>query len=172
LALCLAGMARAEMESSEYLPRGALDAWERQALSVHIEAERQREAEAEARREDETRAELARLAAAAARRPVAERLLEARCGGCHAHDVLAAQRHTWLGWHFTLARMRWWNGAEMDLQEMRVLADHLAERQPASGLVRVLEYALPATAVAAAGLAWRKRWVKRQLFSARTGQNQ
>jgi hypothetical protein len=142
LILCLAGPAMAEMEGSEYLPGGALDARERQALAARIAEEQRREAEAAARREDDIRAEQARLAAVAARRPLPERLLEARCGNCHALDVLAAQRHTWLGWHFTLARMRWWNGAEMDFQDMRVLADHLAQRQPARGTRRILEHAV------------------------------
>jgi hypothetical protein len=45
------------------------------------------------------------------------RLLEARRTKCHTLEQVVAARHTPIGWWFTVARMRWWNGAAMTGEE-------------------------------------------------------
>lgn len=140
LILLLAAPAVAEMQGGEYLPDKTLDSRERDALRERIEEERNREAERARQREAATLAEQARQAEARARRPLAERLFEERCGLCHAPEQLAHIRHTRLGWQMVIARMRWLNGAPLTLAEGNLLASYLAQRQGAQGVAAVLEW--------------------------------
>ncbi len=159
LLLGIAIPAWAEMEGDTYVPDGVLDARSRESMRARIQAEQAAEAERERLRQAEWRAEQARIAAEAARRPYPERLFEARCGLCHAPEQLAPYRHTWLGWQAVIARMRWLNGAPLSLSEGNVLARYLAERQGARGVAAMLEWAgLLGAALAlvlAPWLAWR-----------------
>ncbi len=163
LLLGIALPAWAEMEGDAYVPDGVLDTRSRESVRARIQAEQAAEAERERLRQAEWRAEQARIAAEAARRPYPERLFEARCGLCHAPEQLAPYRHTWLGWQAVIARMRWLNGAPLSLSEGNVLARHLAERQGARGFAAALEWLLLAAAILALVLApwlgW--RWLRR-----------
>jgi len=60
---------------------------------------------------------------------------------------VAAARHTPIGWWFTVARMRWWNGAAMTGEEAALLVAHLAASQQARGGARVAEYGLAVLAL-------------------------
>ena len=94
-----------------------------------------------------------------ARRPYPERLMESRCGACHAPDALSGAGHSWPGWYLTIARMRVLNGAPIAPAEARVLATHLATNQPASRVRALLEYAgilLLSVLPGAAWWGWRK----------------
>jgi hypothetical protein len=165
LALLLpASVALAEMASEEYASEHALSSpAERERARARIEAERQEETRREAARQSEAEAARTRAEAERARRPYAERLLEARCGSCHALDALANTRHTLLGWHLTIARMRWWNGASMSQSEALTLAAHLAERQPSRGGARVVEMLVLALPLVLVGgfLWWRRKRLSR-----------
>lgn len=157
--LLQAPLALAEMDSADYASGRALSSpAERERARAQIEAERRAEIERKAATQAEAEAARMRSEAKRTSRPHAERLLEARCGACHAPDALADSRHTLLGWHLTIARMRAWNGAAMSHAEALTLAAHLSERQPARGGKRVLEVSAFALApIIAGGLWWRRR---------------
>jgi hypothetical protein len=137
----------AELGSDEYGGRGSsLSEEQRARLRAEIEADRQREVEralaleraqaaAEARRQ-------AALAEARARLPPAAVLAETHCTACHAPEVLAAARHTWLGWHLTALRMRYLNGARIPFRDLGAIAAHLSRTQGASTLRALVEYGL------------------------------
>lgn len=164
MAWCFTLEAQAEMDASEYETRKALASpAERERVLGDIEAERQAEAQRAAAKLAEEKAAQARIDAARANRPYPERLLESRCGTCHAMDRLSQARHTLPGWHFTIARMRWWNGAPISLTESGVLADYLATRQPAMGFGILIEYAalLSPLALGAGWVWWRLKHKKK-----------
>jgi hypothetical protein len=139
--------ARAELDAGDYAVGATTTSEERARLLEAIAAER----EAEAAREEALQAAEAearqRAAEAEARRPPEERLLEARCTKCHTLEQVSAARHTPIGWWFTVARMRWWNGAAMTGDEAAVLTAHLAQSQPARGGARLAEYGVAVLAV-------------------------
>jgi cytochrome c5 len=133
----------AEMDSADYASGQALSSpAERERAGAHIEAQRRAEIERKAAAQAEAEAARMRIEAERARRPYAERLLEARCGACHAPDSLADTRHTRPGWYLTVARMRFLNGAAISHDEAMALTAHLAREQPASRGGALLEYAL------------------------------
>lgn len=156
--------ARAEMSGAEYVPDGVLATpAERQRAREHIEAERVAEAARATAREAEADAERARQIAAYARLPAGERLTAEHCGACHALDSLASIHHTLPGWHLVIARMRYWNGADIPYREARLIAAHLAARQPARGVRRVVEaLALSGPLWLAAGVVWWRRKTARK----------
>jgi hypothetical protein len=153
LALWSAG-APAELSSEDY-GAGTLtrsDA-ELAQLRAEIEAARQREVElamAQARAQAAEQGRLqAAVAAARARLPPGMVLAETHCGTCHAADVLAAVRHTRLGWHLTVLRMRHLNGAEIPAGDLGTIAEYLAQTQGASLAQALLEYGLAVAGVLA-----------------------
>ena len=123
----------------------------------------QRQAEDEARRDAAAQAE-------AARRPCAERLLQARCTVCHAADNYLHQRHTSFGWHVVIGRMRHLNRAPVSWDEQSVLATELARIRPALPLGAAAEYGAGLAALAAPlALGWGlNRW-RRASSAARKG---
>lgn len=70
------------------------------------------------------------LAAAA---QVPDELLTRKCTTCHTTTRWEAGRHTWIGWWWLTARMRWINGAALDWSEHVEVVDRLAARYPARG---------------------------------------
>lgn len=137
------------MSASEYQTGSRrLSPAERAREVQRIEQEREREAQ----REREQLAEQARLlreaAEAQARRPLGERLIEARCGPCHDVAHLRAQRHGWLGWWAVVARMQWLNGARFDRGESGAIVTHLARTQRAHWSREALEWGVAVAALA------------------------
>ncbi len=98
-------------------------------------AEQRRLAQAAARLAEE---ELRRRAAM----PLGARLVEDRCTLCHPPEVVAAVRHAWPGWAFTVARMRYWHGAPLAADELAPVIGHLASTQPTDRASTAVEYAL------------------------------
>lgn len=147
---------QAELGGEDYRPRGTIqDEAERARVRAEIEAERRREAErAEQDARERTQAQAqhqAALAAEAARKPAGARLAELHCQTCHAPEVIAAVRHTRLGWHLTVLRMRAINGARIPPQEARTIAQHLSTTQGAGPRLAVIEYGLALTALGLLG---------------------
>ena len=167
LALWSAG-APAELSSEDYgagtVTRSDAELAE---LRAEIEAARQREVElalAQAREQAAEQERLqATLAAARARLPPGALLAQTHCWNCHAPDVLATARHTWLGWHLTVLRMRYLNGAQIPARDLGTIVEHLTRTQGASLPQAALEYGLAALVVLATwalvrrGLRWRRR---------------
>jgi hypothetical protein len=60
-------------------------------------------------------------------------LLIHKCTTCHTATRLDASRHTWVGWWWVTARMRWINGAALGWAEHAEVVDRLARRYPARG---------------------------------------
>jgi hypothetical protein len=144
----MVGSARAELDASDYAVGATRGPDERERLQRAIAAEREADAaRAKAREAAEAQARR-RAAAAEALRPREERLVEALCTKCHTLEQVAAARHTPIGWWFTVARMRWWNGAAMTGEEAELLVAHLAQSQPARGGDRLAEHGLAILAVA------------------------
>lgn len=148
LALGLWGLqGQAELGSDDYLPSGpVLDAAERAQMQVEIEADRRREAaRAEQAARERAAAQVLRqaeLAAAAERKPEGERLVEVHCLSCHAPEVIATARHTWLGWQLSVQRMRFLHGAQIASPEALRIADHLSTTQGAGPRRVAIEYGL------------------------------
>jgi hypothetical protein len=140
--------ARAELDAGDYAVGGTTAPEERERLLKAIAAEREVDAAREKAREAAEAQARRRAAAAEALRPREDRLVESLCTKCHTLEQVAAARHTLIGWWFTVARMRWWNGAAMTGEEADLLVAHLAQSQPARGRARVAEYGLVVLAVA------------------------
>jgi hypothetical protein len=144
---------QAELGGDDYRPSGTIsDEAERARVRAEIEAERRREAARAEQAARERAAEQARrqaaLAAEAARKPVGERLVEAHCQTCHAPEVIAAVRHTRLGWHLTVLRMRTLHGARIPRQAVRTIVGHLSTVRGAGTDRAAIEYGLALTAIA------------------------
>ncbi|WIM06404.1 MAG: hypothetical protein OHM77_03710 [Candidatus Nitricoxidivorans perseverans] len=158
--------ARADVDESTYEAVGAVRGErERQRFRVQF----MRELEAERRRAEIEAAEVARIRAEAqtreAARPYPERLTEQRCTLCHPAENYTSKHHTWLYWRLVVARMVWLNEAPIAEGSQAVIAAHLAEVYPARGEEIVIEYGLPAIALAMlSGAAWagRRFWKGRK----------
>ncbi len=137
---------QAELGGDDYLPSGSgLDAAERARVREEIEAERRRAAERAEQAAREQARRQAVLAAEAERKPEGERLVEVHCLRCHAPELIAATRHTWLGWQLSVQRMRILNGAQIPSPEARSIIEYLAKSQGAGPRRAAIEYGLAAT---------------------------
>lgn len=142
----------AELGSDEYGGRGSsLSEEQRAQLRAEIAADRQREAERaheleRAQAAEEVRRQAA-LAESRARLPMGAVLAETHCTACHAPEVLAAARHTWLGWHLTALRMSYLNGARIPLGDLGAIAAHLSRTQGAAPMRALVEYGLAVSLV-------------------------
>ncbi|WP_295431612.1 hypothetical protein [uncultured Thiodictyon sp.] len=164
---------RAELSADDYGSGGDLrPAPDRPQAQAAIDAARRRAAEQEAARERARQAEeanrLAQEAEREARRPPGERLIARYCAPCHGPERIAAARHTRLGWSFTVARMRYFNQAEIPAAAAHTIAAHLALAQPAGLAWTLAEYGLAAALVLApVGWMWLGR--ARRLAASRGG---
>jgi hypothetical protein len=145
--LCV-GAARAELDAADYkidsvIPAGQAREQTRTEIARDIEQEA-RQAQREAEQEAQERAQ---AAAEEARRPYPQRLLQARCTPCHPADNYLNQRHTEIGWHGVILRMRWFNRAPIALDEQALLAGELTRVRPAAGTDALVEYGLGAGAL-------------------------
>lgn len=68
--------------------------------------------------------------AAASTQPL-DPLLVSKCTTCHTSTRWEASRHTWVGWLWLTARMRWINGAALDSDEQLAVVAKLALHYPA-----------------------------------------
>ncbi len=150
MAALWAAQACAEMDAADYQINDVIEsgvARDRVKAEIARDIDRQaqqaqRQAEDEARRHAAAQAE-------AARRPYAERLLQARCTVCHPADNYLHQRHTSFGWHLVIGRMRHLNRAPVSWDEQSVLAAELARIRPARPLDAAAEYGAGLVALAA-----------------------
>ncbi|TSE27393.1 hypothetical protein Tsedi_00228 [Tepidimonas sediminis] len=127
--LTVAAGAGAEMGEEEYQSQARpLSAVERAELQRRLEQEQAEAAQRRSRQETLERQRQLALQAWLAARPAEERLLRERCTPCHGLGVVEPARHGRLGWTWTIARMRWWHGAQVDTGEIVRLAAHLARR--------------------------------------------
>jgi len=137
------------LDIDEYLPPQQSDlspeeqAERRAKVQRQVEQARQREAERARQAEAARRAEEERLAA----RPFPVRLTEKRCLTCHVASNLQDNPQTRLGWEITILRMSWFQGAELEAGDRKVIAEHLAKMYPAPAFRRYLEYLLLALAL-------------------------
>lgn len=150
----------AEISAGEYQSGSRrLSPAERAREMQRIELEQAREAQ----RERELLAEQERLrkeaAEAQARRPLGERLIEARCAPCHDIAHVRAQRHGRIGWWTVVARMQWLNGARFEPGERSAIVTHLARTQRAHWAREALEWVvvIAALALAVAVFRWRRK---------------
>lgn len=60
-------------------------------------------------------------------------LLVRKCTTCHTSSRWETSRHTWVGWWWLTARMRWINGAALDSSEHLEVVGRLAAQYPATG---------------------------------------
>jgi len=152
------GVAVAELSGDDYRSTAPPpDPRTRERIEADLAEARRREAEAAAQEVARRAAEDARRAEQERRRPAGERLLEARCTACHTLAALDGAAHGWLGWRWTVERMRCWHGARLVRGEAAVIAGWLARTRPATPLRQVAEWTLTAAAVASVigpGLSW------------------
>jgi hypothetical protein len=129
---------------------------ERRRLAEQLEAERRREAHNEALRAAAAASEAARREAELAARPPGERLVEARCSGCHTLAVVDLASHGSLGWRLVIERMRWWHGAALAPGEAAQISAHLRASRPARAARIAIEFGLATAALLAlvAAAAW------------------
>lgn len=153
------------LDIDEYLPPQESDLnpeeqrKQREAVQQQIEEAREREAQRAKEAEAARKAEEARLAA----RPFPVRLTEKRCLTCHSISNLEENPQTRLGWELTILRMDWFQGAQLERGDRKILAQHLAATYPAAGIRNYLEYLLVGLALflpVFAGYQLRKRHQK------------
>ncbi|SFC51328.1 hypothetical protein SAMN05660443_2920 [Marinospirillum celere] len=142
--LLVAQPAWSGLDIDQYLPPQETDLspeeqrQQREAVQRQIEEARQREAQRAQKAEQARQAEAERLAA----RPYPVRLTEKRCLTCHSINNLEENPQTRLGWELTVLRMDWFQGAQLERGDRKVLAQYLATTYPARGLRSYLEYLL------------------------------
>lgn len=107
------------MEGDEYQSLGRLNSpVERAKIERELETARRREQQAD------------RLAA---QQQVEERLrlqlLDQRCSSCHSAALVQQADRGVLGWRWTVERMRWWHGVELQAGEVAELTAYLARTQ-------------------------------------------
>lgn len=163
LLCCWIAPAGAELDAADY----QVDDVNRstpQRAQIQAETDRDKD-RAAARARQEAAEEAQRHAdaeAAAARRPYAQRLLDARCTQCHPAENFLNARHTLLGWHLVVGRMRWVHRAPFNWSEQRIVARELVRQRPVAADGAAIEWAAAAGAVTLPGLAvwtgW--RWVR------------
>lgn len=165
--LCLALIALpavAELSGEDYRSETVIqDEAERARVRDLIEAARQREAERAQERERQAAERARAQAEAEARRPPGERAVAAHCSQCHTVESVLAASHTRVGWHFTVWRMRVWNGADLPPGTASLIAEHLAALRPARGGRRIMEYGamLVCMLLLAQGVWWLRRRQRR-----------
>lgn len=81
-----------------------------------------------------------------------QNLVEQRCLACHGARTFQNANYGRLGWHFTITRMNWVNGAEVRVRERGPIVDYLSTQSEASS-TRVIGEWLIATLLAAGGVA-------------------
>jgi len=143
---------------------------EERSLTEHEFAALQRRLEAE-REEERRRLELQQRAAELqqeaerrrlAARPLGVQLVDARCSSCHPPEQVTAARHSRPGWHFTVARMRYWHGAELSSSEHDIIVDHLTQTQPAAAYRMMMEYGVLILLAALPAVLWLRQSGKRE----------
>lgn len=97
--------------------------------------------------------------------PEGRQLVEQRCLSCHGERTLSEAEFGRLGWHATVTRMNWVNGAGVGFGERGPVVDYLSEQSEPS-MARVIgEWVFAALLAAGAGFVlWRgiRRWRGRQ----------
>ncbi|WP_231363040.1 MULTISPECIES: hypothetical protein [Thioalkalivibrio] len=97
--------------------------------------------------------------------PEGRQLVEQRCLNCHGERTLSEAGFGRLGWHATVTRMNWVNGAGVGFGERGPIVDYLSEQSEPS-MARVIgEWVVAALlAAGAAFVLWRgiRRWRRRQ----------
>ncbi|MDZ7749746.1 MAG: hypothetical protein U5K43_13820 [Halofilum sp. (in: g-proteobacteria)] len=71
----------------------------------------------------------------------APRLLGQHCQRCHGLEVIQRREHSRLGWYWTVQRMRWLHGAELEPEARAAIVGHLAARDAAGWGLRLSEAA-------------------------------
>ncbi len=155
------GSAVAEMDDRSYTPhRSSSPQGEMERVRRQIDEEKAidaRRAAESARAEEEAER---RLAAANSARPRGERLLELRCRSCHGPENFDNARFGWIGWHATILRMRFVNGAELCWGEHFLIAQHLLETRAATKLQQTIEWVMAVAFLASVVgfMTWLRRW--------------
>jgi len=162
VALCALSLdLQAEMSGDDYRSTTELASpAQRERRAGELAAERQREAQAQARREAQAAARQAEHERVLLQRPPGERLLQARCTACHTLHVLDGQGRNYLGWRWTVERMRWWHGARVSAADSDLVARHLAFTYPVGNWISYLWWSgavLVALALAMLGRRVRRR---------------
>ena len=130
LLACMTSSVFAEMAGDEYQSPGRLRSHlERTKIEHELEAARQREQQAERLTTQQQAEERMRLQQQMQQRPLGARLLDQRCSTCHSVALVQQADRGELGWRWTVERMRWWHGAELQAGEATVLAAFLARTQ-------------------------------------------
>lgn len=84
-----------------------------------------------------------------------QRLLQEHCQRCHGLEAVDRQKHSWLGWYWTVERMRWFHGARLPSSAQADIVDYLTRRDAAGWQLRLLDagrlLVLPALIVGVAG---------------------
>lgn len=120
----------AEMAGDEYQSPGrVISPVERARIERELESARRREQEAERLATQQQAEERLRVQRQLQQRPLGERLLDQRCSSCHSVAIVQQADRGELGWRWTVERMRWWHGAELQTGEAAVLSAFLATKQ-------------------------------------------
>lgn len=168
MALMTASPASAEMSGDDYLPPPASsDATARARAAADLDSERRTAHAAAALAGERVRQAQAEAEAALLQRPLGTQLLDARCKACHTLAVSQGAQLGPVGWRFTVERMRWWHGAQMQPGEAALIAQHLASTRPAGVWQLAQEWGAVAAALLLGPSAW---WGLRRRRSMRRSQ--
>lgn len=132
--------AMADIDPAEYqLQSSVRNDKERERLQADFEVDRQKEASLQRREEQAAAQQQAAEKAALEALPYPVRLTQTRCTLCHTTLNYANQRHNRVGWELVMLRMQYLNEAPLGVGERSVIAAHLAEAYPATGVANLVE---------------------------------
>lgn len=135
-------------------------------MKALLEAEKKAEDE-QRRLEDAAKARrLAEEKAAWDLLPYAVRVTATRCRACHIADNFTKQRHNRLGWELVVLRMQYLNEVKLGEGERNVIAAHLAQNYPATGIDAATEAIMQMLGILSfpgLWLAWRSARARRRM---------
>lgn len=171
LLFCMAFSIRAEMGDDEYRSSGSLRApGARARVERELETARRLELEEERQAEQRQAAERMERQQKLLQRPMGAQLLDGRCNSCHSAAIVQqADRGVW-GWRWTVERMRWWHGANLQAGEAAILAAFLAQTQGSGESQRYEDRWLSGLGITAVALlAWKvwRRWHRNRKSSSK-----
>lgn len=151
--------AMADIDPSEYeLKTSVRSEKERRQLQAGFELDRQKDAALQKQEEENAARQSAARKAAWDALPYPVRLTHTRCTTCHDAGNYANQRHNRVGWELITLRMQYLNEAPLAAGDRSVIAAHLADIYPASGvagLVQALQQIAVVLSPVWIGFAWK-----------------
>jgi hypothetical protein len=130
----------ADIDPAEYqLQSSVRTDQERKRLEANFALDKIKEAELQKQEEAQAAQRQAADKAAWVALPYPVRLTQTRCTSCHVAETYLSQRHNRVGWELLMLRMQYLNAAPLGPGQRSVIAAHLTEAYPATGVESFIE---------------------------------